>query len=164
MSNTQPCFECGHSISKDAKECPNCRCRHLRGIRCGLCRKRMRVGGALNEAGKPYSSSDYVREGSHKTGLYHAYHPDCYRSLVPDPVRISCPDCGNAIRLEGKRRGRYSDVGVCTSLPTTPHLVVGRSACRVGVGPSLNRSWAQRSRPVVQAGRRAFPGDESVVD
>ena len=54
--------------------------------------------------------------------------------------------------------------GVCTSLPTTPHLVVGRSACRVGVGPSLNRSWAQRSRPVVQAGRRAFPGDESVVD
>ena len=53
---------------------------------------------------------------------------------------------------------------VCTSLPTTPHLVVGRSACRVGVGPSLNRSWAQRSRPVVQAGRRAFPGDESVVD
>ena len=48
-------------------------------------------------------------------------------------------------------------VGVCTSLPTTPHLVVGRSACRVGVGPSLNRSWAQRSRPVVQAGRRAFP-------
>ena len=55
-------------------------------------------------------------------------------------------------------------VGVCTSLPTTPHLVVGRSACRVGVGPSLNRSWAQRSRPVVQAGRRAFPGDESVVD
>ena len=55
-------------------------------------------------------------------------------------------------------------IGVCTSLPTTPHLVVGRSACRVGVGPSLNRSWAQRSRPVVQAGRRAFPGDESVVD
>ena len=55
-------------------------------------------------------------------------------------------------------------VGVCTSLPTTPHLVVGRSACRVGVRPSLNRSWAQRSRPVVQAGRRAFPGDESVVD
>ena len=40
--------------------------------------------------------------------------------------------------------------------------VVGRSACRVGVGPSLNRSWAQRSRPVVQAGRRAFPGDESL--
>ncbi len=58
----------------------------------------------------------------------------------------------------------YSGIGVCTSLPTTPHLVVGRSACRVGVGPSLNRSWAQRSRPVVQAGRRAFPGDESVVD
>ena len=57
-----------------------------------------------------------------------------------------------------------SSIGVCTSLPTTPHLVVGRSACRVGVGPSLNRSWAQRSRPVVQAGRRAFPGDESVVD
>ena len=57
-----------------------------------------------------------------------------------------------------------SGIGVCTSLPTTPHLVVGRSACRVGVGPSLNRSWAQRSRPVVQAGRRAFPGDESVVD
>ena len=57
-----------------------------------------------------------------------------------------------------------SAIGVCTSLPTTPHLVVGRSACRVGVGPSLNRSWAQRSRPVVQAGRRAFPGDESVVD
>ena len=57
-----------------------------------------------------------------------------------------------------------SEIGVCTSLPTTPHLVVGRSACRVGVGPSLNRSWAQRSRPVVQAGRRAFPGDESVVD
>ena len=55
-------------------------------------------------------------------------------------------------------------IGVCTSLPTTPHLVVGRSACRIGVGPSLNRSWAQRSRPVVQAGRRAFPGDESVVD
>ena len=55
-------------------------------------------------------------------------------------------------------------IGVCTSLPTTPHLVVGRSACRVGVRPSLNRSWAQRSRPVVQAGRRAFPGDESVVD
>ena len=55
-------------------------------------------------------------------------------------------------------------IRVCTSLPTTPHLVVGRSACRVGVGPSLNRSWAQRSRPVVQAGRRAFPGDESVVD
>ena len=60
--------------------------------------------------------------------------------------------------------GHDPDVGVCTSLPTTPHLVVGRSACRVGVGPSLNRSWAQRSRPVVQAGRRAFPGDESVVD
>ena len=58
----------------------------------------------------------------------------------------------------------YLIIGVCTSLPTTPHLVVGRSACRVGVGPSLNRSWAQRSRPVVQAGRRAFPGDESVVD
>ena len=55
-------------------------------------------------------------------------------------------------------------IGVCTSLPTTPHLVVGRSACRVGVRPSLNRSWAQRSRPVVRAGRRAFPGDESVVD
>ena len=60
--------------------------------------------------------------------------------------------------------GYKRPVGVCTSLPTTPHLVVGRSACRVGVGPSLNRSWAQRSRPVVQAGRRAFPGDESVVD
>ena len=59
---------------------------------------------------------------------------------------------------------RFDAIGVCTSLPTTPHLVVGRSACRVGVGPSLNRSWAQRSRPVVQAGRRAFPGDESVVD
>ena len=59
---------------------------------------------------------------------------------------------------------RKKEIGVCTSLPTTPHLVVGRSACRVGVGPSLNRSWAQRSRPVVQAGRRAFPGDESVVD
>ena len=58
----------------------------------------------------------------------------------------------------------FGAIGVCTSLPTTPHLVVGRSACRVGVGPSLNRSWAQRSRPVVQAGRRAFPGDESVVD
>ena len=58
----------------------------------------------------------------------------------------------------------YWMIGVCTSLPTTPHFVVGRSACRVGVGPSLNRSWAQRSRPVVQAGRRAFPGDESVVD
>ena len=58
----------------------------------------------------------------------------------------------------------FDAIGVCTSLPTTPHLVVGRSACRVGVGPSLNRSWAQRSRPVVQAGRRAFPGDESVVD
>ena len=58
----------------------------------------------------------------------------------------------------------YFAIWVCTSLPTTPHLVVGRSACRVGVGPSLNRSWAQRSRPVVQAGRRAFPGDESVVD
>ena len=60
--------------------------------------------------------------------------------------------------------GDIGKIGVCTSLPTTPHLVVGRSACRVGVGPSLNRSWAQRSRPVVQAGRRAFPGDESVVD
>ena len=60
--------------------------------------------------------------------------------------------------------GHFGGIGVCTSLPTTPHLVVGRSACRVGVGPSLNRSWAQRSRPVVQAGRRAFPGDESVVD
>ena len=60
--------------------------------------------------------------------------------------------------------GNNLGIGVCTSLPTTPHLVVGRSACRVGVGPSLNRSWAQRSRPVVQAGRRAFPGDESVVD
>ena len=58
----------------------------------------------------------------------------------------------------------FGVIGVCTSPPTTPHLVVGRSACRVGVGPSLNRSWAQRSRPVVQAGRRAFPGDESVVD
>ncbi len=75
--------------------------------------------------------------------------------------------------LESKIRGLEADdvqcdeiwgFGVCTSLPTTPHLVVGRSACRVGVGPSLNRSWAQRSRPVVQAGRRAFPGDESVVD
>ena len=59
---------------------------------------------------------------------------------------------------------KIAAIDVCTSLPTTPHLVVGRSACRVGVGPSLNRSWAQRSRPVVQAGRRAFPGDESVVD
>ena len=68
--------------------------------------------------------------------------------------------------LAGNRHCSYriSPIGVCTSLPTTPHLVVGRSACRVGVGPSLNRSWAQRSRPVVQAGRRAFPGDESVVD
>ena len=65
--------------------------------------------------------------------------------------------------LNGKRL-HIAGFGVCTSLPTTPHLVVGRSACRVGVGPSLNRSWAQRSRPVVQAGRRAFPGDESVVD
>ena len=62
------------------------------------------------------------------------------------------------------RQNQFCVIGVCTSLPTTPHLVVGRSACRVGVGPSLNRSWAQRSRPVVQAGRRAFPGDESVVD
>ena len=61
-------------------------------------------------------------------------------------------------------RSSKLEIWVCTSLPTTPHLVVGRSACRVGVGPSLNRSWAQRSRPVVQAGRRAFPGDESVVD
>ena len=67
--------------------------------------------------------------------------------------------------FEKKLKGNlYKSIGVCTSLPTTPHLVVGRSACRVGVGPSLNRSWAQRSRPVVQAGRRAFPGDESVVD
>ena len=58
----------------------------------------------------------------------------------------------------------YVDPGHQTDREFTPHLVVGRSACRVGVGPSLNRSWAQRSRPVVQAGRRAFPGDESVVD
>ena len=65
---------------------------------------------------------------------------------------------------DGEFLASISWIGVCTSLPTTPHLVVGRSACRVGVGPSLNRSWAQRSRPVVQAGRRAFPGDESVVD
>ena len=69
-------------------------------------------------------------------------------------------EIGNRLDFEEK----ISEFGVCTSLPTTPHLVVGRSACRVGVGPSLNRSWAQRSRPVVQAGRRAFPGDESVVD
>ena len=70
---------------------------------------------------------------------------------------------GRLLGRIGLRIGN-SRLGVCTSLPTTPHLVVGRSACRVGVGPSLNRSWAQRSRPVVQAGRRAFPGDESVVD
>ena len=43
-----------------------------------------------------------------------------------------------AINREHKK---ISVVGVCTSLPTTPHLVVGRSACRVGVRPSLNRSW-----------------------
>ena len=74
---------------------------------------------------------------------------------------IDAPQSGALIKIRINRNG---DIGVCTSLPTTPHLVVGRSACRVGVRPSLNRSWAQRSRPVVQAGRRAFPGDESVVD
>ena len=76
--------------------------------------------------------------------------------------RDSDKKCGGYLeKCDTNKNGR---IGVCTSLPTTPHLVVGRSACRVGVGPSLNRSWAQRSRPVVQAGRRAFPGDESVVD
>ena len=74
------------------------------------------------------------------------------------------PDFPTSAPLQAQLPGKNSAFGVCTSLPTTPHLVVGRSACRVGVGPSLNRSWAQRSRPVVQAGRRAFPGDESVVD
>ena len=74
-------------------------------------------------------------------------------------IRQSASDSDNQTALD-----EISEFGVCTSLPTTPHLVVGRSACRVGVRPSLNRSWAQRSRPVVQAGRRAFPGDESVVD
>ena len=60
--------------------------------------------------------------------------------------------------------GKISVIGVCTSLPTTPYLVVGWCACRVRVGPSLNRWWGQRPRLVAQAGRRAFPGDGSVVD
>ena len=82
-----------------------------------------------------------------------------------DRFPVWTPD-GKNLLFTSDRTGAtgYWMIGVCTSLPTTPHLVVGRSACRVGVGPSLNRSWAQRSRPVVQAGRRAFPGDESVVD
>ena len=86
-------------------------------------------------------------------------------SIAADLETIT--DLDERRRAEKKHKLLYflfAGIGVCTSLPTTPHLVVGRSACRVGVGPSLNRSWAQRSRPVVQAGRRAFPGDESVVD
>ena len=73
-------------------------------------------------------------------------------SLLVDP--LSPRELVSLIRL----------VGVCTSLPTTPYLVVGWCACRVRVGPSLNRWWGQRPRLVAQAGRRAFPGDGSVVD
>ena len=105
------------------------------------------------------------------------HSPACYMlgsresSAYPD-WGISLAQTRSTKNTSGRRRrrrtamapGRKRGFGVCTSLPTTPHLVVGRSACRVGVRPSLNRSWAQRSRPVVQAGRRAFPGDESVVD
>ena len=120
---------------------------------------------------------EVVRKSSRRQGscLYRG-EPECY-PIVSSGLYRQCPDCEEEVfdidRLEREiveRARQYTtldgndEIGVCTSLPTTPHLVVGRSACRVGVGPSLNRSWAQRSRPVVQAGRRALPGDESVVD
>ena len=116
--------------------------------------ERLAAEGALFE--NAYSNSSWTRPStlSFLTGLQHSAMGGMKnnRNTAPEEVLMIQEHLHNA------------GFGVCTSLPTTPHLVVGRSACRVGVGPSLNRSWAQRSRPVVQAGRRAFPGDESVVD
>ena len=105
--------------------------------------------------------------GFYKHPFYDWHGYNYQATLSPDATFLEKDELGHGTAEAANIFANASDIdfiGVCTSLPTTPHLVVGRSACRVGVGPSLNRSWAQRSRPVVQAGRRAFPGDESVVD
>ena len=83
-----------------------------------------------------------------------------------DRMRTTAPDCDCCCcrhRLRETNAGKPVIPRAAASRPNRMIFVDVAKTAAWGVGWT-DRSWAQRSRPVVQAGRRAFPGDESVVD
>ncbi|MBT6049077.1 MAG: hypothetical protein HOG49_19945 [Candidatus Scalindua sp.] len=100
-SNTTPCINCGHNISRNAQSCPKCKnaC-----FDCLLCKR-------------PIKNQDLYRYTMFRGK---SYHKDCIRKYFQIPQSIRCPDC-NIVLAETNLQTQLFDFSVHSPSSTCPN-------------------------------------------
>lgn len=80
-SNLVKCVECGHSVAKSARKCPECSTSFPHGVECTICHEPIKRDYAL------------VRKESYESRNKY-YHPQCVARMLSIPSGTVCSDCG----------------------------------------------------------------------
>lgn len=95
MAKLTNCIECDGRISNEAKECPHCKTKYPRGVRCLFCEQVMKQPEARSAG-----FESWAHHSCHETMKSDTIGCPACHTRINGPRIEKCPKCGHPFRIE----------------------------------------------------------------
>lgn len=128
-----PCSNCGHEVSEDAEQCPQCSEKNFQSAICLFCKKRdYKTNLSSNKVYELTRAGPLTAKFSRGIKKEIFFHEKCkkkYLSPKRKSIKSNCSECGKMLNLEIDDNFNFKNIDICPNCgsPRQPKIPKAKS-------------------------------------